>query len=306
MELDFSGIGDDQLVMLIRAALQEVVHRHPAVQATVHAAMLDESERLATIREAQAAEAVRLKAEARAKLAREAVEALRRDPTSVFTPEERRGIMREARAAEKARLRTAENARLAHEVAQAVQREQQETERLRAEERQRAAEEAAQRVRETRGQLLDETERERIESETIATESVRIRVEERRRIAREAREAAQRDPSRAPGAANVTPEDRAWIAEAAALVGLPPEAICINLIQSHQGRRLMISKGADPFAWRHLIDWQDHPYQACIAPSLDQVKSELREFCAKFDKAHPRPRFIAGARFEWPKEGVKS
>lgn len=76
--LDFSALSDDQLLTLIKAALQEAVSRHPALGEAARAAMLDEQERLRILKEAGDREAAALRARERERLAREAAEEVRR------------------------------------------------------------------------------------------------------------------------------------------------------------------------------------------------------------------------------------
>jgi hypothetical protein len=77
--LDFSPLADDQLVELIRAALQEAVRRGSAVEAAARDAGLEEAEKARIARAAAEREAERLRQEEAARVAREAAEKVRRD-----------------------------------------------------------------------------------------------------------------------------------------------------------------------------------------------------------------------------------
>lgn len=78
-DLDFSQLTDDQLVTLIRAALQECVARNPAVQAAAQSACLDETEKARIAAAAAQAEAAKLRAQERERIAKEAAEKVRRE-----------------------------------------------------------------------------------------------------------------------------------------------------------------------------------------------------------------------------------
>jgi hypothetical protein len=88
MELDFSILTDDQLVTLIRSALQEAVRRSPATAAAAQAATLDEAEkaRIARVAAERAAAEVREAEERR--LAAAAAAQARRDAEAAATAAE--------------------------------------------------------------------------------------------------------------------------------------------------------------------------------------------------------------------------
>lgn len=98
--LDFSALSDDQLLLLIKAALREAVNRHPALGEAARAAMLDEQERLRILREAGEREAAALRARERAQLAHEAAEEVRRKHAAETAEIDR---LRAAQAADEAR-----------------------------------------------------------------------------------------------------------------------------------------------------------------------------------------------------------
>lgn len=77
--LDFSALTDDQIVELVRLALQEVVRRGPIAEAAARAACLDEQERATIAAQAAAAERDKLLAEERRRVADEAAAAVRRE-----------------------------------------------------------------------------------------------------------------------------------------------------------------------------------------------------------------------------------
>jgi hypothetical protein len=106
--LDFSGLTDDQLVGLIRAALRECVARGDAVRAAAQAATVDEAERAQVAREAADREAAKIRARERERIAREAAEAVRRRHEAQEAESRRAESIREAEAR---RLREAEEAR---------------------------------------------------------------------------------------------------------------------------------------------------------------------------------------------------
>jgi hypothetical protein len=80
--LDFSSLTDDQLVDLIRAALQEAVARGGAVEAAVRAAGLDEAEKARIAKDAAEQAARQIREEEAARIAREAAERTRREAES--------------------------------------------------------------------------------------------------------------------------------------------------------------------------------------------------------------------------------
>jgi hypothetical protein len=75
--LDFSGLSDDQLLNLIRAALREVSSRDPSLSAAARSAMLDEAERARIMADAGEREAAKLRALERERVAREAAAQVR-------------------------------------------------------------------------------------------------------------------------------------------------------------------------------------------------------------------------------------
>lgn len=75
--MDLSALTDDQLVELMRLALAEAARRTPAVQAAMDAARLDAEEAARIAHEAADREAAILRAEARAKAAKDAARAVR-------------------------------------------------------------------------------------------------------------------------------------------------------------------------------------------------------------------------------------
>lgn len=75
--LDFTGLTDDQLLGLIRAALREVSSRDPSLSAAARDAMLDEAERARVATEATDREAAKLRAQERERVAREAAATVR-------------------------------------------------------------------------------------------------------------------------------------------------------------------------------------------------------------------------------------
>lgn len=79
MELDFSGLTDDQLIALIRAACEEARHRGAATETAARNVYLDEVERARISRAAELLEAERLRSEEAARVAREAADKVRRD-----------------------------------------------------------------------------------------------------------------------------------------------------------------------------------------------------------------------------------
>lgn len=87
--LDFSGLTDDQLIGLIRGALQEAAVRSPECQMATQAAVFDEAEAARIMREAALAEGERIRAEAEQRMADEAAKAERRR-IEAETAEERR------------------------------------------------------------------------------------------------------------------------------------------------------------------------------------------------------------------------
>lgn len=122
MDLDFSQLSDDQLIQLIRLALQEAVSRHPAVEAAARAALLDEHEKVRIRNESAEREAAKLRAQERERIAKEAAEQVRRQQEPVDA--ERKKAEGEA---ERRRVEEAGKA-AAREIAQ---REQEEKEWLR-------------------------------------------------------------------------------------------------------------------------------------------------------------------------------
>lgn len=111
-DLDFSALTDDQLIGLVRAALQECVRRNPAVADAARAATIDEGEKARIAAQAAEAEAARIRAKERERIAKEATERVRKE--------------NEARTAESARKAAEEQVKQA--VEQAAERERQEKE----------------------------------------------------------------------------------------------------------------------------------------------------------------------------------
>lgn len=79
MELNFSGLTDDQLIALIRAACEEARHRGAATETAAQNVYLDEVERARIARAAELLEAERLRNEEAARVAEEAAARVRRD-----------------------------------------------------------------------------------------------------------------------------------------------------------------------------------------------------------------------------------
>lgn len=77
--LDFSGLTDDQLVTLIRAACAEARTRGAATEAAARDVYLDEVERARIARAAELIEGERLRSEEAARVAREAADRIRRE-----------------------------------------------------------------------------------------------------------------------------------------------------------------------------------------------------------------------------------
>jgi hypothetical protein len=78
MTLDFSGLTDDQLIALIREALQEAASRTLACKTAAQTVLFDEAEKARIAQEAVAQEAERIRREEAERIAREAAEAARR------------------------------------------------------------------------------------------------------------------------------------------------------------------------------------------------------------------------------------
>lgn len=78
MDLDFSGLSNDQLIQLIRAACAEAVNRGAATAAAAQDAYLSEVERARVAQAATLLETERLRGEEAARVAREAADKLRR------------------------------------------------------------------------------------------------------------------------------------------------------------------------------------------------------------------------------------
>lgn len=77
--LDFSVLTDDQLIELIRAALEEAVRRGDVTRAAAQSVMLDEAERARIAGEAARAEAERIRRDEERRIAEEAAERVRQD-----------------------------------------------------------------------------------------------------------------------------------------------------------------------------------------------------------------------------------
>jgi hypothetical protein len=71
-QLDLSALTDDQLIGLLRAILEEAIRRHPAMEAAVRAAVLEESEKATIAKEAADREAAKIRALERQRVAEEA------------------------------------------------------------------------------------------------------------------------------------------------------------------------------------------------------------------------------------------
>lgn len=100
--MDLSALTDDQLVELMRLALAEAARRTPAVQAAMDAARLDAEEATRIAQEAADREAAILRAEARAKAAKDAARAVReaeatRNAEAEATRNANKAAQREAR-----------------------------------------------------------------------------------------------------------------------------------------------------------------------------------------------------------------
>lgn len=79
MDLDFSGLTDDQLIQLIRAACQDAVRRGAACAKAAHGVYLDAMEQSRIAHEAAMREAERLRQAETDRIARETAERIRRD-----------------------------------------------------------------------------------------------------------------------------------------------------------------------------------------------------------------------------------
>ena len=75
---DFSELSDDQLIGLVRAALQEAVRRNPIVCDAMRGEVLDEAEKATIAKDAAGREAARLRALERERIANEAAAAVRK------------------------------------------------------------------------------------------------------------------------------------------------------------------------------------------------------------------------------------
>lgn len=78
-EIDLSDLSDDQLVELARAVAIEIARRDPAVDAAARSAVLDEAEKLRVAQRAAEAEAARLRARERERIAEQAAAKVRRE-----------------------------------------------------------------------------------------------------------------------------------------------------------------------------------------------------------------------------------
>lgn len=94
--IDFSGLTDDQLAELVRAACVEAVNRNEAVAAAVRQVMLSEAEKVAIAKQAAEREMLRLRAEEAERVAAQAVARVRAEVA---------GQALEQRTAEMGRLR---------------------------------------------------------------------------------------------------------------------------------------------------------------------------------------------------------
>ncbi len=101
---DFSELSDDQLIGLVRAALQEAVRRNPIVCDAMRGAVLDEAEKATIAKDAAGREAARLRALERERIAKEAAAAVRKQA------EAQAAIDREARIAKEVAEATAKAA----------------------------------------------------------------------------------------------------------------------------------------------------------------------------------------------------
>lgn len=100
--LDLSSLSDDQVLGLIRAALQEAVRRHPAMEAAARSAVLDEAEKAKIQRDAADREASISRARERERVAAEAAAAVRAEQArqNAGADARREQAIAEARAAE--------------------------------------------------------------------------------------------------------------------------------------------------------------------------------------------------------------
>lgn len=98
-DLDFSALGDDQLLGLVRGALQECVRRGSGVEAAARAAVIEEAERASIAQAAADREAAKLRALERERIAAEAAAAVRQKYETDKTAVERDRQLATARQA---------------------------------------------------------------------------------------------------------------------------------------------------------------------------------------------------------------
>jgi hypothetical protein len=103
MDLDFSGLTNDQLIELVRACCHEAMRRDPATGAAMRGMMLDEQEKMRIIRNAAESEAAAIRARERERLATETAERVRAENAAKTAATRQRD-------AEAAGLRAAEKA----------------------------------------------------------------------------------------------------------------------------------------------------------------------------------------------------
>lgn len=109
--LDFSALTDDQLVGLIRAAIDEALTRNPAVARAAEDCMLDAAERARIAAEASAAEAAALRARERERVANEARAKVREEEAQRNAAAIRQRQAAEAQRAAEAAIRREEAAK---------------------------------------------------------------------------------------------------------------------------------------------------------------------------------------------------
>jgi len=98
VDLDLSGLTDDQLVELVRACCRDAVRRNPAIAEAARDVMLDEAEKARIAAAASEAERAAMRARERERIAREAADRARAEEEARQAPARAEAARRKAQA----------------------------------------------------------------------------------------------------------------------------------------------------------------------------------------------------------------
>lgn len=153
--------------------------------------------------------------------------------------------------------------------------------------------------------MIGEAERARIARIATESEIAAARARERQRAAAEAVAAVRAQEAlaladRAKAAAQQRLNtDRQWLSAAAQLVGLHPRDISIVHYHTARAHAVIINKGHDRFAYKHLARFDAITGSVSTTAALVRNKPALAGLLAELAVMLPAGTFLSGGDFQW-------